>query len=292
MIDWADICRQLAQQTVSSIEYRSSRRVGGGCINHCYHLQTDHNSYFLKIGSTEQNPLFESEIDGLRLISASKKIRTPQAIAIGKSGDHCFLALEFISLTGAANEVQAGQQLASMHQHLAQQFGWQRDNFIGLTPQNNSLQSSWVDFWREQRLRPQLQLAASRGHHGQIQTSGEKLADRLEMLIGHAPSPSLLHGDLWDGNIGYDDCNNTVIYDPAVYFGDRETDIAMTELFGGFGSDFYAAYNEAWPLEVGYKTRKKLYNLYHILNHLNLFGGHYLAQAELMIGQLLAETHS
>ncbi|MBN2885639.1 MAG: fructosamine kinase family protein, partial [Chromatiaceae bacterium] len=123
---------------------------------------------------------------------------------------------------------------------------------------------------------------------GALQPQGERLLDALDALLDHHPPPSLLHGDLWGGNIGATPEGEPVIFDPAVYYGDRETDLAMTELFGGFDADFRAAYHEAWPLPTGYETRKTLYNLYHVLNHLNLFGGGYLAQSERMIGQLLA----
>ncbi|OOY41228.1 hypothetical protein BOV91_12580, partial [Solemya velum gill symbiont] len=164
-----------------------------------------------------------------------------------------------------------------MHRKTADAFGWNLDNTIGSTPQLNDWNKSWINFWREQRLGYQLQLA---GHQGSLQRQGEKLLESFHLLIDHAPQPSLLHGDLWGGNIGYDDSGNPVIFDPALYFGDREADIAMTELFGGFGREFYAAYNAAWPLDAGYPIRKKLYNLYHILNHLNLFGSGYLGQAE------------
>jgi len=290
MIDWPEICLQIAQHSGNSIAYRSSQPVGGGCINSCYRLKTDQEAYFIKLNAIEQRSMFAEEMAGLEEISGSRTIRTPTPVTHGQTAHHSFLALEFIPLIGASSEVQAGQRLASMHQKQEQLFGWQRDNYIGLTPQYNKTAKSWSEFWRDQRLRPQLQLAATRGYNRGIQTAGEELARQLPQLLNHSPTPSLLHGDLWSGNIGYDNLQNPVIFDPAVYYGDRETDIAMSELFGGFGDRFYAAYNEAWPLDSGYKTRKIVYNLYHILNHLNLFGGGYLHQAESMIKQLLAET--
>jgi fructosamine-3-kinase len=149
--------------------------------------------------------------------------------------------------------------------------------------------SDWVEFWRERRLGYQLHLAARQGFGGRLQKQGEQLMCRLPVLLDHAPAPSLLHGDLWGGNIAYDATGKAILFDPAVYYGDREADLAMTELFGGFGSGFYAAYREAWPLDAGYTTRKTLYNLYHILNHLNMFGGGYLSQAGSMVDRLLAE---
>ena len=177
-----------------------------------------------------------------------------------------------------------------MHKVKQPYFGWQMDNTIGSTPQINDQTHDWLTFWREQRLGQQLKFAAQNGYSGRIQSRGEKLMDELDKLLeNHQPHPSILHGDLWGGNAAADENGQPVIYDPACYYGDRETDLAMTELFGGFGRDFFAAYNAIYPVDSGYSTRKTLYNLYHILNHLNLFGGGYMGQAESMIDQLLSE---
>jgi protein-ribulosamine 3-kinase len=176
-----------------------------------------------------------------------------------------------------------------MHRATSGRFGWHRDNTIGATPQLNAWESDWIVFWQTYRLGYQLDLAARSGHGGQLQRRGGLLLERLPALFDHAPVPSLLHGDLWGGNFSGDAEGNPVIFDPACYYGDREADLAMTELFGGFSGRFYSAYRAAWPLDPGYDTRKTLYNLYHILNHLNLFGGGYGSQAERMIDRLLAE---
>ena len=164
------------------------------------------------------------------------------------------------------------------------------ENTIGSTPQHNNRHDDWVEFWRQERLGRQLQFAAGNGYGGVLQSQGEKLLERFQGFFqDYQPQASLLHGDLWGGNAAADGRGNPVMFDPACYFGDRETDIAMTELFGGFGAEFYAAYQAEYPLDAGYKVRKTLYNLYHILNHLNLFGRAYLAQANNMIEGLLAE---
>jgi protein-ribulosamine 3-kinase len=161
--------------------------------------------------------------------------------------------------------------LAKVHRTAAPRFGWQRDNYIGSTPQRNGWCEDWREFWIERRVGPQLELA---------RRNGFRVAEPpLGSLDGHRPQPSLLHGDLWSGNAGFT-AEGPVIFDPAVYYGDREADLAMTELFGGFPGTFYEAYHAAWPLEPGYEQRKHLYNLYHLLNHLNLFGGSYLGQVE------------
>ncbi len=198
--------------------------------------------------------------------------------------------MESLDLGGRLDGARAGRQLAQLHRATADAFGWHRDNTIGATPQLNTPREDWVAFWRDQRLGYQLESAAAHGHGGRLQSSGERLLTRLDALIGHRPAPSLLHGDLWGGNIGATPDGQPVIFDPAVYHGDREADLAMTELFGGFDANFHSAYRESWPLDPGYATRKILYNLYHILNHLNLFGGGYLSQAQGMIDRLLAET--
>jgi fructosamine-3-kinase len=186
---------------------------------------------------------------------------------------------------------QLGIDLACMHRHRSSHFGWHRDNTIGSTPQINDQTDNWVVFYRRHRLGVQYQLAADHGY-GQLLPAGERLMDRLEQFFtDYQPQASLLHGDLWSGNYAIDETGRPVIFDPAVYYGDREADLAMTELFGGFSPRFYAAYNNTYPLDAGYKVRKNLYNLYHILNHLNLFGGGYLGQAERMTNQLLSEVN-
>jgi fructosamine-3-kinase len=200
--------------------------------------------------------------------------------------------LEYLELGGSSrvSDRLLGQQLAYLHQHTQPYFGWHRDNTIGSTTQINQQSHDWLKFWQEQRLGFQLQLAAKNGYGGRLQASGERLGSELAVFFNHTPTPSLLHGDLWSGNAATDKQGNPVIFDPACYYGDREADLAMTELFGGFSGDFYAAYQDVWALHEDYRVRKSLYNLYHILNHLNLFGGGYLRQAENMITGLLAQT--
>jgi fructosamine-3-kinase len=179
-----------------------------------------------------------------------------------------------------------GRALAALHRVTAHEHGWSRDNTIGATPQANAPCGDWAEFWRERRLGFQLRLAAANGHR---LAQGERLMEKLPAFFsGYRPAPSLLHGDLWAGNAAATAAGEPVVFDPAVYYGDREADMAMTELFGGFPRSFYEAYGSEYPLDAGYAVRRDLYNLYHVLNHLNLFGGGYRSQAERMIGQLLA----
>ena len=175
-----------------------------------------------------------------------------------------------------------------MHRTTRADFGWDRDNTIGSTPQINTPSSSWVAFYCDHRLGYQLETAARYGYGGELQLLGRRLMDSLDVLLAdHRPEPSLLHGDLWGGNQA-SAADGPVVFDPAVYYGDRETDLAMPRLFGGFSSDFYAAYTEVWPLPPGHEQRLGIYQLYHVLNHLNLFGRSYLGQAMTLLRNALA----
>jgi len=286
-IDWHVLLSTLTPDTQPS-DIRSEA-VAGGCINQTYRLTCGKSCYFVKLNLANRLSMFEDEADGLEALAAAGAIRTPASLGCGIVGDNAYLLLEYIDLGGTGDPAQAGRQLAALHRKTGKRFGWHRDNTLGSTPQPNTPNDSWTVFWQQCRLGHQLELAASRGETGRIQDLGRRLLERVPELLDHDPLPSLLHGDLWSGNFAYDREGAAVIFDPAVYHGDRETDLAMSELFGGFPAAFYDAYNEAWPLPAGYPVRKQLYNLYHILNHLNLFGGGYRQQALSLIDQLLAE---
>jgi fructosamine-3-kinase len=264
--------------------------VSGGDINQTCRLEgVDGTLYFLKLNAAPHYAMFVAEAAGLQAIAASNSIRVPQAIAHGTADGISFLVLEHLQLSGRGNARQLGEQLAAMHRHTADRFGFSQDNFIGTTPQPNDWTEDWLDFWREQRLGVQLRLAAKNGYGGELQQQGEKLMDALPSFFeGYTPQPSLLHGDLWGGNHGFLADGTPTIFDPAAYYGDRECDLAMTALFGGFSADFYAAYQAAWPLDAGHTMRRDLYNLYHILNHANLFGGSYVRQAGHLCQRLLS----
>jgi protein-ribulosamine 3-kinase len=291
MTDIAHIAAHIAEASGRPFAPAGPKHLGGGCINSAVMLSDGDSHWFVKLNSAALLDMFEAEAAGLAQMADTGAIRVPQPLCTGRVDGDSYIVMEYIALgrAGRDGQAQAGRQLAALHRHSAEGYGWQRDNTIGATPQPNAWQQDWLDFWRDQRLGFQLQLAAQNGYGGRLQQLGEQLLNAFPALIDHAPAPSLLHGDLWGGNMSFDSDGQPVIYDPATYYGDREADIAMTELFGGFGGDFYAAYNEAWPLDAGYATRKTLYNLYHILNHLNLFGSGYAGQAEGMLGRLLAQ---
>lgn len=266
--------------------------VHGGDINHCVRWQSDRGPVFVKLAPAARRGMFEAEAEALQEISAARAVRVPDVLACGVAEDSAFLALEWIDFgaAGRRSEELLGEQLAALHGRRAPRFGWHRDNTIGSTPQHNDWCGDWADFYARERLAFQLDLAGSRGLGGRIVERGRALAqDTGRFFETYQPVPSLLHGDLWGGNWAVDSDGHPVVFDPASYYGDREADLAMTRLFGGFGPAFYAAYESAWPLDPGAGARLDLYRLYHVLNHYNLFGGGYGAQAGRMIDRLLAE---
>lgn len=291
-LEWQVIAEQIEQTTKLPFIITDIQPVSGGCINSAYRLQADNMTYFIKLNQRRLVSMFDAEFSGLEELAQTNTIKTPQAILTGVINNKAFLVLENLNLTSgnSRTDSQLGQKLAALHKIQQPFFGWHKNNTIGSTDQINSRSNNWLVFWKKQRLDFQLVLAEKNGYSAKLIQSGEKLSDTLASFFdNYSPHPSLLHGDLWAGNAAVTKQGVPVIFDPACYYGDRETDIAMTELFGGFSHNFYAAYNEHYPLHPGYTLRKTLYNLYHILNHLNLFGESYLHQAQNMIDCLLSE---
>lgn len=290
---WQKIGVAVEQATGEGFVVSKRRMIAGGCVNSTYVIEDGVRRFFIKLNSLSGLDMFEAEADGLREIRVASVVRAPRPICVGIAEDSAFLVLEYVDLrSGQQGQAEAfGQQLAEMHQVLAPQYGWHRDNTIGSTRQVNTLSCNWPEFWRDQRLGYQFDLAASKGYGGVLQRNGERLRAKLDgFFTDYVPPPSLLHGDLWGGNYAYAPSGEAVVFDPATYYGDRETDLAMTELFGGFPAEFYEAYRDAFPLDAGYPMRKTLYNLYHILNHLNMFGDSYFGQAKEMLEKLLGEV--
>jgi fructosamine-3-kinase len=262
--------------------------VSGGDINDAWRCDAGGQRLFLKSGPAARFDMFLAEAEGLRELQSADAVRVPRVIACIADDDNACLVLEWLQLehAGVAAARILGQRLATLHRCTASTFGWSRDNFIGTTPQPNPERDSWTEFFVESRIGFQLDLAYCNGFSRDLREPTKNLARVVEdILSGHRPSASLLHGDLWGGN--WAACSGEpVIFDPAVYYGDRETDLAMTRLFGGFGEEFYAAYEATWPLPEGHAGRLPLYQLYHVLNHLNLFGGAYLGRALAIIRAL------
>ena len=267
-----------------------ARAVSGGSIHQAYYLPTDTRPLFVKINRADALAAFEAEADGLGALRAAQAIAVPDTVDVGCAGATAYLALGWIETAAktAAAERSLGTALGRQHRVTAERFGYHRDNTIGATPQRNTPASSWLEFLRSQRLGFQLRLAAERGLPREQLDQGRRLLGRLERFFeDHRPAASLLHGDLWSGNWASDAAGKPYIYDPAVYYGDREADLAMTRLFGGFGEAFYAAYATEWPLATGWQARVELYNLYHLLNHFNLFGASYLGRTARSLAGLL-----
>lgn len=292
MSDWHELTEALRSHGIAVDGDAQPRAVGGGDISATWRISTGRGPLFLKTGPLEFLEMFSAEAEGLEELASAEAVRVPAVLGFGRTGSDAYLALEWIEFRGEGRRAEAllGEQLARQHRHLHERFGWHRDNMIGTTPQQNDRDDDWIRFFRDRRLLVQLQLAESNGFGGELLHEGARLAKNLARLFeGYTPQPSLLHGDLWGGNWSSVD-GVPVIFDPAVYYGDRESDLAMTRLFGGFGGEFYRAYQEAWPLAEGCGTRVALYQLYHVLNHLNMFGGSYLARALGLVRELRRRT--
>ena len=254
-------------------------------------VQCTTNRYFVKL--SEKHDCLDAEADGLEALSNTDSIRVPNPIVKDRLGSTGLLAVEFLDLQNSRPDYpRLAHDLARLHRTQGEAYGWHRNNYLGASEQANSFDSDWAQFFRDNRLGYQFQLARENGYGAKLATLESSVLDAVVTILNqHEPEPSIIHGDLWRGNCGFIADGVPVIFDPAVYFGDREADLAMMRLFGGFPESFYDAYQREWPLHSGWQLRQTVYNLYHILNHLNLFGRSYLQQAESMCKQLLAEAN-
>lgn len=283
---WAKLIEQLPNSFQGKLLEVSP--INGGDINQTYCLKLSSGCFFVKLNSSNTESMFSAEAIGLKVMAESNTIRVPKPLMHGVFENQAYILMEWLEFGKPGSWLEFGQTLAEMHLVNEKEFGFEIDNTIGLTPQLNKKSTSWIDFYRECRLLPQYKWALNKGLNI---GSSESLLANLEKFFGsYQPKPSLLHGDLWSGNTAFLSNGEPVIYDPATYYGDREADIALTELFSGFPSEFYDGYNLAYSLDSGYELRRNLYNLYHILNHFNLFGGSYGSQAKSMTQRLLSEV--
>ncbi|WP_038248299.1 fructosamine kinase family protein [Ghiorsea bivora] len=293
-----DISQSLAEVLGQDIQLDTWQSVSGGSIHQAWHVHSQcGQQFFVKTNLANKYHTLEAEYLGLQTlhdhISPENPLHIPKLYTLASNEQYSWLILEYIEFgqQTPASQTALGQGLALLHQQTAPQFGFEADNVIGENLQTNGWTKDWLSFWAEQRLGTQFKLAAQHGFYNSLQDEAEQLLSLLPQLLqGHQPIPSLLHGDLWAGNAAADTKAKPFIFDPAVYYGDRECDLAMTTLFGGFSADFYAAYNHVYPLDNGYEQRKDLYNLYHILNHANLFGGGYIGQSQSMMQQLISQV--
>jgi len=255
--------------------------VGGGCINDCFKVSSGSDLYFLKTNSASAYPgMFAKEQNGLELLSGSSGLTIPEVLGVYELEDQSYLLLEYLASGRQADNIweNFGTELANLHRNTSDSFGLNDDNYIGSLIQRNDLNSDWPHFFLECRLVPQLEM----GMAGQwATTSMFRSAEAICRVIDDEfpkEAPSLLHGDLWSGNYMINESGDPCLVDPAVYYGNREMEIAFTQLFGGFHPEFYEAYQDAWPLEPDFQHRKEIHNLYPLLVHANLFGGHYVQQ--------------
>lgn len=289
------------------VEPLSCRPVGGGCIHSAWRLDlADGSRLFAKTNGASSLPLLEAEADGLQALAAAageEGPRVPVPLACGLAGPSAVLVLPWLDLESGRSAAHGpqwhrlGAALAGLHRHsltrscvvedrVGTVFGWPRDNVIGAFPQRNGWDDDWGRFFVERRLAPQLEHLARSGTP--LRQAPSLLERAGQWLAEHQPEPCLVHGDLWSGNAAITAGGQGAIFDPAVYRGDREVDLAMARLFGGFPEAFFEGYEAAWPLPAGHRFRRDLYNLYHLLNHANLFGGSYLGQCQASIDTLLS----
>ncbi len=277
------LSERLSHHLGREVDIEQERPVGGGSINDSYRLDTNEGPFFVKVNHADQFPsMFVAEAHGLDLLGASETIRVPRVIATGEDHDDSFILMEWVEggLKNDAFWTDFGRSLAALHRQTAPTFGLDRDNYIGSLKQVNTPRDNWADFFVHCRLEPQVRMAHDRKRIGDGDVLRfERLYARLGELFPQEP-PALLHGDLWNGNFICNAKGQPVLIDPAVYYGHREMDIAMTKLFGGFDEGFYTAYNETWPLAAGWEERVDLCNLYPLLVHVNLFGGEYVGQVQ------------
>jgi fructosamine-3-kinase len=289
---WQCIEQAINAEINDSFSIKKKKKISDTDMNLTYQISDYHHHYFVKINDKSHINHFESEAYALEQIKALKQVSCPDVIAFGNSLDKSFLILNYLPLTVNNSQVDSkcwytlGEQLAQMHKCSNHgQFGWQHDNYIGETLQPNDWRSNWKTFFAEQRIAWQLQLLSEKSVKlGDIDHIAQVCHDALNH---HTVKPSLVHGDLWQGNMGFTG-SSSVIFDPACYYGDREVDIAMTELFGHLPFEFYQGYQKNFPLDEGYEQRKIIYNFYHILNHANLFGGVYIEQSKAVLSRILS----
>lgn len=262
---------------------RQARPLSGGSINHAFLLETDAGRYFMKYNLADAYPgMFNLEARGLAILLDAGELRVPVVIGCGEAGKYTYLLMEYLESAPKNSSFWEvfGHKLAALHKHSADRFGLDHDNYIGSLKQYNGRYSRWTDFFRDERLVVQMEMAARGGLlPARVKTAFERLFNRLDEIFPEEP-PSLIHGDLWSGNYMVDDRGEACIIDPAVYYGSREMDIGMSRLFGVFGTAFYEAYNEAWPMAPGWQQRIEVCNLYPLMVHVNLFGSGYLGSVE------------
>ena len=284
---WESVFDTISNSIGRSFNAKQKVPIGGGCINEAFRLSDGNLDFFIKRHHASMVDMFESECIALEQMAATDTLRVPNPLGWGVSGGYGWLVTEFLEMETCTGDSQheLGRQLARMHRVRQPYFGWCRDNTIGSTPQPNPRLDDWVSFWREHRLGWQFDLARRKGRL--FEGAGQLLAELGSFFVGYEPMPSMLHGDLWSGNMSALKNGMPVVYDPASYYGDAEAEFGMVDMFGGFTPDFYRGYASEKPFAEGFESRRHLYRLYHELNHFNLFGGTYASSCESTLNRLL-----
>ncbi|MFY8273375.1 fructosamine kinase family protein [Pseudoalteromonas sp. SSDWG2] len=284
---WNALAQSLSDTLNAPFDIKVKQHLRHSSADHFYRISDGNQQYFVKVAPLSALERFECEAQDLALLTRESLFMVPDCLLTGTSVEYCFNVLEWLDLDAneSHNWSQMGEYLALMHsKHEQGMFGNEQENYIGITVQPNQWHKKWDVFFSEERIGWQLQLLAEKGF---VLCDIDSFVDYVKQALHHHHiKPSLLHGDLWRGNAGF---HNGVpcFFDPACYYGDREVDIAMTKLFGTFPSTFYDAYQHHYPLQYGFEQREAIYNLYHLLNHANIFAGQYLAQAKETIDNLL-----
>lgn len=293
---WHNIARAIAEATGQAFTIQKKQAITGGDTDASFIISGHSNKittqYLVKLNDKSHLPHFEAQAYALEQLTLASTPICPKFVTLGISVNKSFIALNYLSLHPGNTDLWylLGQQLANMHKTSTHgQFGWPHDNYIGTTLQPNAWSSNWRTFFAEQRIGWQLQLLSEKSIFlGDIDHIATVCHDALSH---HQVQPTLVHGDLWRGNVAFTG-KHPVIFDPASYYGDREVDIAMSELFGPFPRAFYQGYQTSYPLDSGFEQRKAIYNFYHILNHVNIFGGVYIEQAKATLSRLLSFDYS
>lgn len=285
---WQQIQQLIANVTGKPFVITEQRCVNGGDVNQAYCISDGNSRYFVKLNDAAVYAMFEQEAKGLAALANCEQLAVPKVIGFDASNRASYLVLEHFDFAPRCDEVSFAKALALLHLKQNNRFGFDEDNYIGRTIQINTWHDDWGEFFTQCRLKPQLDILRKQGNGARWMDNLERrFADVSDLLNQHQPKPSLLHGDLWQGNYGNLTDGRPTLYDPAVYYGDSEADLAMMMLFGSPSDDFFTAYRQIKPIATGFAQRRVVYNLYHILNHANLFGDSYLYQAEGMVGEVL-----
>lgn len=278
----------LAERLNKTVQINNITVATGGCINQAYQLHGLSSNWFLKLNSAGHEDMFAAEADGLETLTKAEAFCTPKPLCYGSFQSSSYLIMEYLPLESRVNDIALAGALRAMHEIHSPQYGYHRDNYIGLSPQLNHRHHSWFDFFMQERLERQLRMLTDRGKGHELHQLWPDFSRACETLFaGYQPPASLLHGDLWQGNVGQV-AGEPCLYDPACYYGDAETDLAMLELFGHPSDRFYETYDDGREVPSGREIRKHCYNLYHVLNHANLFGGGYLSQANGMVRSIIS----